>query len=175
MKVRTLVECSLFTTLMVISAQISISIGLVPFTLQTLVIPLVALVVGSRKSVISVLIYLLLGLIGLPVFANFNAGLSALLGPTGGFILSFIFMAYIIGKTSDKTNNVYYISLAVIVANIVNLGLGVAYFMLVTNISLTKSLAVAVYPFLISTVIKMIFTVLIGIKLKKIYRLRTHR
>ncbi len=75
------------TAIVTVCAWISIPIGTVPFTLQTFAVAAVGGLLGWKRGSLSVLAYLLLGLVGVPVFAGFKAGLAALMGPTGGYIL----------------------------------------------------------------------------------------
>ena len=79
-------------------AQISIPMpGGVPMTMQTFAITLAAVVLGAKLSTVSSVIYLLLGAVGVPVLANFSGGFDKFIGPTGGFLISFPLMAFIIG------------------------------------------------------------------------------
>ena len=85
------------TAVIVIMAQISIPMPLgVPMTMQTFAITLAGIILGSKKGAVASLIYVLLGAVGVPVFANFSGGYQLLVGPTGGFIISFPIMAFII-------------------------------------------------------------------------------
>lgn len=90
-----------------IMAQITIPIPVIPLTLQTLAIGLVASIFPWRQSIMAVFIYILLGAIGLPVFAGFKGGLGVVFGPTGGFLISFIGMAFIISYYLQKTSFSY--------------------------------------------------------------------
>ena len=82
------------TAVIVIMAQISIPMPLgVPMTMQTFAITLAGIILGSKKGAVASLIYVLLGAVGVPVFANFSGGYQLLVGPTGGFIISFPIMA----------------------------------------------------------------------------------
>lgn len=86
------------TAVIVIMAQIAIPMPLgVPMTMQTFAVTLAAIILGPKNSAVASIVYLLLGAVGLPVFSNFTGGFSRLAGPTGGFLLSFPIMAYIIG------------------------------------------------------------------------------
>ncbi|WP_078428571.1 biotin transporter BioY [Alkalihalobacterium alkalinitrilicum] len=90
----------LFVALMAIGANVApyLSIGGVPITLQLLFAILAGTLLGSRLGSISMMAYLLVGLIGAPVFAQFKGGFATLIGPTFGFVVSFIFVAYVAGK-----------------------------------------------------------------------------
>ena len=88
----------LFTAVIAVMAQISIPMPMgVPMTMQTFAITLAAVVLGAKLSTISCVVYLLLGAVGVPVLANFSGGFDKFVGPTGGFLISFPLMAFIIG------------------------------------------------------------------------------
>ncbi|GGD28713.1 biotin transporter BioY [Pontibacillus salipaludis] len=94
---------SLFVAMMAVGANITsiapfMVIGGVPITLQTFFAILAGLVLGSRLGAFSMLVYMLLGLAGTPIFAQFKGGAGMLMGPTFGFIISYIACAYIVGK-----------------------------------------------------------------------------
>ncbi|UOQ46356.1 biotin transporter BioY [Halobacillus salinarum] len=97
-------------------------IGGVPITLQTFFAVLAGLVLGSRLGAFSMVVYMVLGLAGAPVFAQFKGGLSMALAPTFGFIVSFIIVAFIVGKLAEtKRNTAIYVTAAII-------GMAVNYF-----------------------------------------------
>lgn len=90
MKARNMALCALFAALLALCAWISIPVADVAFTLQTLGVALVLVLLGGKWGSLSILVYLLLGAAGLPVFSGFQGGLGALLGVTGGYILGFL-------------------------------------------------------------------------------------
>lgn len=99
----------MFVALMSIGANITawapfLQIGGVPITLQTFFCFLAGALLGSRRGAIAMIVYLFLGLAGVPVFAGFKGGLSTVLSPTFGFIISFIFTAYVTGKIIESKN-----------------------------------------------------------------------
>ena len=105
---RKIVFCGVFAALMAVGANVSpfLTIGGVPITLQLMFAILAGGILGSRLGALSMVVYMLLGLVGAPVFAQFKGGPSHLLSPTFGFILSFIFVAYVTGKlVGEKRNN----------------------------------------------------------------------
>lgn len=87
--VRDMALCALFAALLAVGAWITIP-GPVPFTMQTFVIFVALGVLGGRNGTIAIMLYLLLGAVGLPVFSGFNGGLGALLGVTGGYLVGFV-------------------------------------------------------------------------------------
>lgn len=88
-----MVLTSLFAALITVCAWIAVPIPPVAFTLQTLGVLLALGILGGKRGLCSVGLYLLLGLVGLPVFSGFRGGVSALMGPTGGFLWGFLAMA----------------------------------------------------------------------------------
>lgn len=107
MKTVDLVYCGIFATLMMIGANITsfapfMVVGGVPITLQVFFAILAGLILGSKLGSISITVYMLIGLAGAPVFARFSGGFSQILSPTFGFIVTFIFVAYVVGKMVEK-------------------------------------------------------------------------
>ncbi len=129
-----------FTFLMFISAQITIPVQPVPFTLQTMIVLLSGAFLGSRSGFVSQINYLLLGILGLPVFAGFNMGLHTLLGPTGGYLMSFPFAAFIVGYLVEKKDsNLVVISSFILGELLILLG-GATYLTLFLNGNFSKAL-----------------------------------
>ena len=128
--VRDICYAGLFAAVIAVMAQISIPMPLgVPMTMQTFAITLAAVVLGSKLSAIATLVYLLLGAVGVPVLANFSGGIDKFVGPTGGFLISFPIMAYIIGlgvEHRDAFKGAF--PVAVVVGTVVNYIVGVILF-----------------------------------------------
>ena len=93
MKVKKMALCALFAALMALCAWISIPVGDVAYTLQSMAVALALLLLGGKLGTVSVVLYLLLGAVGLPVFSGFRGGLGALFGPTGGYLVGFALWA----------------------------------------------------------------------------------
>ncbi len=133
--VRDICYAGLFAAVIAVMAQISIPMPLgVPMTMQTFAITLAAVVLGSKLSAIATLVYLLLGAVGVPVLANFSGGIDKFVGPTGGFLISFPIMAYIIGlgvEHRDAFKGAF--PVAVVVGTVVNYIVGVILFVIVAN------------------------------------------
>lgn len=102
MNVKDLALSSLFSVFIIIGSMIKIPVPFVPFTLQVLAICLSALLLTRKQAVMAVLIYIIMGLIGLPVFAGGMSGPNIVMSPTFGFILGFIPMVYIINTLYHK-------------------------------------------------------------------------
>lgn len=159
----------LCTAVIVIMAQISIPMPLgVPMTMQTFAITLAAVILGSKKGALSALIYVLLGAVGIPVFSNFTGGLQYLAGPTGGFLISFPVMAYIIGLGVDKfrkTKGGFLICL--ITGTIINYIVGVIMFCILMDSTLMTAFTACVLPFIPTAVIKAALASVIGLKIRE--------
>lgn len=170
---RRMVYAAMFGALTAIGSFIVIPLQPVPITLQTLFTGLAGILLGGYAGALSQIIYALLGIIGLPVFAGGKAGIGTLFGPTGGYIIGFILGAYIIGKIMEscKKPGVSWIVFALIVGNIVIYTLGTVQLSLVAQISLLKALLIGVVPFLIGDILKLLASAWIALKLRKHLRL----
>jgi biotin transport system substrate-specific component len=169
---RSLVYASLFGALTAVGAYISVPMFPVPLTLQSLFAILAGLLLGGPVAALSQIVYVLLGVIGLPVFAGGKAGLGVLLGPTGGYLLGFILGAYVIGVLAHDRNNrgMFWSVLAIIAGHIVIYGLGVLQLSLIAHLSVAKAVAVGVIPFLPGDVLKSAAAVLVASRLAKQWR-----
>lgn len=158
---------SLFTALIAVLAQISIPLpGGVPLTLQTLAVPLAGIVLGPKRGTFSALLYLLLGAIGLPVFANFTGGLGIILGVTGGFIISFPIMALFAGYASTKSMKSPTLWMWLILGALVNYAIGTVWCMFVAGLDLVGALAACVLPFIPTAILKIVLTGIFGTMLR---------
>ncbi|RCK76568.1 MAG: Substrate-specific component BioY of biotin ECF transporter [Ignavibacteriae bacterium] len=131
----------LFSVLTAIGAWIEIPTKPVPFTLQTFFVLLSGAILGARKGFYSQLIYLSMGLIGLPVFAGFSAGILKMIGPTGGYLLSFPLSAFITGYLINKRNSYFWALFSVTVGMILVFLLGTIYLNFVYFKDIYKSIA----------------------------------
>lgn len=172
--IRQMTLISLFAALTAVGAFISIPIGPVPITLQTLFTLLAAMTLGSVMGASSQIIYVLLGIVGLPVFAGFKAGIGILFGPTGGFLFGFIISAYIIGKIIElkKEKNIFYYFLAGLIGTIIIYIFGVTQLSFVTGMGVKRAVVVGIFPFLPGDILKIIAASFIASKLKLINQLR---
>ncbi|MEA1986322.1 MAG: biotin transporter BioY [Candidatus Marinimicrobia bacterium] len=154
--------------LIALFSQISIRIPFspVPITGQTLAIMLVGVMLGSKKGALSVLIYLLEGAVGIPVFANFSGGIQHLLGPTGGYLFSFIIATFIIGYFYEKNRNrnLLLSLFAVLLTHLIIFGIGLSW--LSFYVGLDKVLSIGFFPFIPGAFIKitLFFSIVYGYK-----------
>ncbi len=166
LKTKDLTLMGLMTAFISVSAQIAIPLGMVPFTLQTTLILMAGLILGSRRGLITCIIYMLVGAIGIPVFAGFSGGLDTIFLQTGGFIMSFPLMAYVAGKFSELSNKMYMHYIGSLLGVVLNFIVGCAYFMYVTEMDLMASLSYTVLPFIFTSLIQIVIAVTFSKKIK---------
>jgi len=153
---RMTVYASLMAALVAVGAYLAIPIGPVPIVLQNLFIFLAGLLLGPGWGTASVGVYLLAGILGLPVFAGGVGGIGRFAGPTGGYLLGFLPAVCVIGFISNvsKTNVVRDL-LAMICGSLIIYACGVLWLNILTGMSLGKTLVVGMYPFLPGDALKM--------------------
>jgi biotin transport system substrate-specific component len=161
---------SLFAALTAVGAFLSIPIGLVPISLQNLFTFLSGMVLGSKLGTFSQLIYILLGVVGLPVFSGFRGGFGVLLGPTGGFLTGFVISTYVVGKIIEKMEDVRTWSYFIVglVGIIIIYACGVTQLLIVTEIGLKEAVLVGIIPFLPGDFLKLITVSLLAIRIKSV-------
>ncbi|WP_391119046.1 biotin transporter BioY [Psychrobacillus sp. L3] len=96
-RLKMMIVAALFAAIIAVSAQIMINIPPVPFTLMTIAVMLTATILGKKYGTLAVVIYVLMGVIGIPVFAGMTSGLGIIIGPTGGYLIAIIPAALFIG------------------------------------------------------------------------------
>ena len=167
--IRDLCMIGLFTAVIVIMAQIVIPMPFgVPFTMQTFAITLAGIVLGSKNGSIASIIYVMLGAIGLPVFANFTGGWQSIAGPTGGFILSFPLMTYVIGLGVELRSQWKGFSIvALVLGTCLNLFCGALMFSAITGSPLVAAVTACIVPFIPATVIKAVLAYVLGFNIRR--------
>lgn len=103
LKTKDIILVSLFAALSVVGAKVSIPIPPVPITLQLFVSCFAGILLGSRLGFLSQIVYILLGLVGLPVFAGVSSGPGIVLSPTFGYIIGFALASYVVGYISERS------------------------------------------------------------------------
>lgn len=155
MPVMMLVMCALFAALMAVCAQISIPIEPVPICLTLFAVEVCGALLKKQYAALAVLAYVLLGLVGLPVFANFKGGAGVLFGTTGGYIFGYVLCAFLIALIVEKWGReVWKQAIAMVIGVAVCYLFGTIWFMLLSHRSLGESLALCVIPFLPGDAVK---------------------
>lgn len=156
------------TAVICILGPFSLPIGPVPISFTNLAIYIALYVLGMKRGTISYLIYLLIGLVGVPVFSGFTGGPQKLFGPTGGYLIGFIPMAVIAGIVIDKCMKKWYFCLLAMIAGTwVCYLFGTAWLAFQANMTFKAALAAGVIPFIIEDLIKMVLALLIGPQIHK--------
>jgi biotin transport system substrate-specific component len=154
-KLRWMVLASLMAALTAVGAYIHVPIGPVPIVLSTLFVLLSGLLLGSRWGMASMGLYLLVGAIGMPVFAGGKGGFAHFLGPTGGYLFGYVLASWITGFISERSQGSLILDVfAVIIGSLTIYGLGVPWLKMVTQMSWPKTFIVGIAPFLIGDAVK---------------------
>ncbi|MFI3086692.1 biotin transporter BioY [Streptococcus sp. 2022WUSS037] len=151
---KSLVYIAIGTAIIAALSQISLSIGPVPFTLQTLAIGLVACLYKPKEAIASVALYLTLGAIGLPVFAGFSGGFAALVGPTAGFLWGFLIYAVFTSSLTKSDSSPVTVFLACLLGTAVCFLIGSSVFKLVSGASWSDTVAWTILPFILPDLAK---------------------
>jgi biotin transport system substrate-specific component len=154
-KLRRMVLASLMAALTAVGAYVYVPIGPVPIVLSTLFVILSGLLLGSRWGLTSMALYLLVGAIGIPVFAGGKGGFAHFFGPTGGYLFGYLLASWTTGFISERSRGLLILDiLAVVVGSLTIYGLGVPWLRMVTQMSWQKTLIAGALPFLIGDAIK---------------------
>ena len=147
---------------------LTVPIGAVPISLANFVICLTAWLLGPKFGTLSVVIYLALGAIGIPVFSGYGAGLAKLAGPTGGYLVGYLLLAFIGGMFIEKSKgNPVVSAVGLVLGDAACYVLGTIWFMVLTGLDLPTSLTYCVIPYLPGDVIKIALASLLTIQLDK--------
>lgn len=166
-RTRALAECALMAAVIALCAWISIPAA-VPFTLQTFGIFAAVAILGGKRGSAAVAVYLLMGMVGLPVFAGFKGGIGVLLGATGGYILGFLGSALTVwGMEQLLGRRGWVLALSMVLGLVVCYAFGTAWFLAVYTrtsgpMSLSAALGLCVLPFVLPDVIKIALALLVG-------------
>lgn len=169
--------CALFTALTGICACIAVPLPFtpVPVSLATLAVLLSGGLLGAKYGAISQIVYIVLGAIGIPIYHSFTSGVGILVGPTGGYLVGYIAMAFVIGLlikrlplNKYKGYSVISIGIAITIGMYVCYALGTLWFMLTTGTGLWSALAMCVLPFLPGDALKLIAGTILIKKLRPI-------
>lgn len=159
---------ALFAAIIGILAQVTIPLPLVPITGQTLAVGLAATILGSRYGTLSVILYALMGAIGVPVFSGMVGGLGVIVGPTGGFIVGFIPTALITGLILEKTSfTILNGMIANTIGMLITLTFGTVWLKFAANLSWTVAFASGFLPFIVVGLIKAFLASWVGITVYK--------
>lgn len=167
MKNKKMVYCALMAAVLCVISPLSIPVGAVPISLATLGVMLAGALLGAQLGTLSVLIYLVLGWVGLPVFAGYSSGFTCLFGPTGGYMIGYLFLAFLTGFLYKKKTLSYLVG-SILVGELVLYLLGTIWFMFVAQTSLVSALTICVLPFIPGDIAKIVLVCLLLPQLEKV-------
>lgn len=172
MKTKNLTLVALFAALMAVLSQISFSLGPIPFSLGIMGAFFCGLMLTPRDAVLAVLVYLLLGAAGLPVFAGFSGGLATLSGMTGGYLIGYLLIALCLSLVRAAVNPASVSGKGILFAGglagiALCYGFGTAWFMRLSGNTLAASLSMCVFPFLVPDLLKLAAAILLSAVLRR--------
>lgn len=175
MKTTHLTRIALMLTLLILSAQFALPMGPIVISLQSLVILIIGLIMPKKQAALTAILYLITGLIGLPVFAQATGGPQAIFMPSFGFILSFIPAVYIMAaiRKQNVKHSINSDFLAVLVGNVIIYLIGMTYmyfvftFYLKTPLTFWKVISIGMLPFVPGDIMKSIVALSIARQLNK--------
>ena len=178
MKTKRLTRIALMAALISVLAPVSVPLaGEVPVSLATFAVMLAGCALGAKDGAAAAAVYLLLGAIGIPVFAGYTSGFSILFGVTGGFLFGYIVLAMICGYVYRKFGSAakgkmkfVWMTAAMLLGNLVLYTLGVIWFVFVTQYPLSVAMTACVIPFIPGDILKMILVNAVIPGLEKVIR-----
>ena len=176
LSVKEMVFIAMFAVIIAVCSWISIPTT-VPFTLQTFGIFCAVGMLGGKRGSLAVLVYILLGAVGIPVFAGFSHGIGALLGATGGYIIGFLLLAMTYWlMTSLLGEKLHVVIAAMVLGLLICYAFGTIWFMIVyaknnEAVGLWTALGWCVFPFIIPDLLKMVLAILLTKRIGKLVKL----
>ena len=159
---------ALMAAAMCVLGPLTVPIGAVPISLANFVICLTAWLLGPKFGTLSVAVYLLIGLVGVPVFSGYGAGIAKLAGPTGGYLVGYLLLAFIGGLFIEKSKGQPVVSgIGLVLGDAACYVLGTAWFVFQMQCELGYALSVCVYPFIALDLAKIVVSCVVGALLRK--------
>ena len=182
MNARDLGYIAVSTAFLCVSAWLSIPFGGIPFTLQIFVLCVFSGLLGCKRAALATLAYLLLGVIGIPVFAGFMGGVGVLLSPTGGYLVGFLPCSILVGLAGSKWLSKEGWKAKLWLGAFMGLGVvccytvGTIWFVILTaqesvSVGVWSALMTCVFPYLPLDIVKILFAVLLTVKLRKFIKI----
>lgn len=166
-RTKAITTTALMTAVLCILGPISIPIGPVPISLVNMAIYVTMYVLDAKRGTIAVCLYLLIGAVGVPVFSNATAGVARLVGPTGGYLIGYVPMAFLIGLAVERIWKKKFLCMLVMeAATWIPYLLGTLWLSIQANMTFPAAFAVGVLPFIIEDLIKIVIVGFYGPALK---------
>lgn len=167
--IKSMVLCGMFSAIISVVCPWSITIFTIPVTLSSFIISLAGYCLKNYWCVAATCVYIVLGAIGLPVFSNFNAGAGVLAGPTGGFLLAYPILAFVCSLAAKiKSKNKILAMLISFFGVFVLYVIGIAQFVFVTDVYLTKTFFAGMAPLILKDIISVICAYFLSARIQKV-------
>ena len=167
-KAYSMTSIALMAAVICVVGPFTLPIGPVPISLAPLAIFLSVYILGTKKGTLSLLIYLLIGAVGVPVFSGFTGGIGKLAGPTGGYLIGYIIMALIAGWFIHRFYDQVVIQfLGMVLGLAVLYAFGTAWLAISAHMTFAAALAVGVLPFIVFDLIKIVIAIALGRTIRK--------
>lgn len=161
-------ETAVMAAVLCVLGPFSVPLGPVPLSLAPLCILLAVYILGAARGTAACLIYLIMGAVGLPVFSGFSGGLARIAGPTGGYLIGYIFLALIAGWFIGHFREKIWLQfLGMCLGMAVLYAFGTVWLAHVTGMSFTEALAAGVLPFIAGDLIKIALSIALGRAVRK--------
>ena len=175
LKINHITGTGLMSAILCILGPITIPIGMVPIGFTGIGIYLSLFLIGKKKTVTAVFIYLLIGLVGLPVFSGFTAGPGKIFGPTGGYLVGYLLSAYVCGSLMEKEKNKESLKrikkigcfIILLIGNLILYLVGVFWLAKVSGVTMENAIRIGVLPFIFPDLLKNIIVISLGSELKR--------
>ncbi len=167
-KTRKLTVTALFAALLCILSPWCISVGPVPISLASFAVMLTGASLGSKRGTLAVAVYLLLGVLGLPVFSGFTGGAQQLIGVTGGYLWGYLPCAFCTGLFADRFSSLLFRMSGMLLGTVILYAVGTAYFCFLTKTAVAAAGLICVLPFLPGDALKIICAGLLCGKLRTV-------
>lgn len=172
-----LILTALFAAIITVCAWTAIPIGAVPITLHTFAVFCALNILGGKNGTLSFIVYMLLGIVGLPVFAGFKSGIAVIIGPTGGYLLGYLLMCLIYWSGTKLLGSKLAIRIILMTIGLAICYLfGTVWFVCVysngdSSITFYSALKICVIPFVPFDLIKLVLSLIITERVKKLIKL----
>ena len=170
MKVKDMTLTAVMAALICIAGPLTIAAGPVPLSLATFAVMLAGAVLGKKRGTAAVGLYLLIGIIGIPVFSGFSGGFQKLAGVTGGYLVGYLPCAFLSGlgaERAEEESRIWILPAKMAAGTAVLYTIGTAWFMIQSGNALGTALSLCVVPFLPGDAVKIAAAVMLTVPVRK--------
>lgn len=154
---RKIIKIAIFASMLAVMSPWSINISIIPITFALFAIYLIGAVTKGFDGLFATMIYIVLGIIGLPIFSSFRSGISVIVGPTGGYIVGYLPCILCVSLiTSINKKKIFLYPLSMIIGTFFCYLLGTIWYVILTENSIGYAISVCVLPFILGDMIKII-------------------